>query len=173
MNGLKDALGDASADEGGRGGGGGEGDEDDMEFGGAWWHVGGIGSGHMPVHVAGAEFRPGAGLVVRFRGVPAVGTGTGADSSSSASASSQSHAATATAAAAAAAAFAASYSPAAVVPAVWVSSAVLKVEPPAAVEPPATAHASWYPEDVPLEVSVNGGVSYSTEVLQYRVEIPV
>jgi hypothetical protein len=117
----------------------------------------------MPVHVVGAEFRPGAGLVVRFGGVPAAGSG----ASTTSSAFSQSNAATAASAAAAAASAAeTAYSSVAVVPAVWVSSAVLKVEPPAA------AHASGY-RDVPLEVSVNGGVSYSTEVLQYREEIPV
>ena len=58
----------------------------------------------------------------------------------------------------------------AVVPAVWVSSAVLKVEPPSM-----SHHAASYLDrpTVPLEVSVNGGVSYSTEVLQFKVETPV
>jgi len=40
------------------------------------------------------------------------------------------------------------------------------------VEPPVTVH-TWNHVDVPLEVSVNGGVSYSTQALQYRLELPV
>jgi hypothetical protein len=108
----------------------------------------------MPLHIAGTNFRPGAGLVVRFGGAPARGTGSGAcntppDASSSTCSSSSSEQRTSVA----------------VVPAVFVSSAVL------AVEPPATAHPEY--QDVPMQVSVNAGITFGVNVMYYREEIPI
>jgi hypothetical protein len=55
--GLNNALGDAFVD--GSSGGGDFGDEDEMDIGGAWWHVGGLGAGAMVgLHKLNSEVDP-------------------------------------------------------------------------------------------------------------------
>jgi hypothetical protein len=132
-------------------------DEKKMEPGCAWWHGDWSAASTLPIHILGQDFRQGAGMLVRFGGSPnSTPSSRQLSSSMLFAASALNHI----------------YNDAVniprhtvIVPAYFVSSALVKVEPPQSMQ--------LKPGGVPLAVTGNGGASFSTRILLYSHKFPL
>ena len=131
--------------------------EEKMDLGCAWWHGSGAGTAALPIHIVGQDFRRGAGMLVRFGGNPESAGASSRQSSSVAlfesSALDHMHRATINI-----------LTRMVMVPAHFVSSVIVKVEPPQSKQLKLGS--------VPLAVTGNGGASFSTRTLLYSQEFP-
>ena len=131
--------------------------EEKMDLGCAWWHGSGAGTAALPIHVVGQDFRRGAGMLVRFGGTPESAGASSRQFSSVAlfESSALDHMRRATINI---------LTRMVMVPAHFVSSVIVKVEPPQSKQLKLGS--------VPLAVTGNGGASFSTRTLLYSQEFP-
>ncbi|MDA9098809.1 hypothetical protein N9L76_07725, partial [bacterium] len=111
-------------------------DIDEMDLGGAWWHLDGdVGRHAAPLALSGKDFRNGPGLRVRFTFLETEASNE--ESSFQVS-----------------------------VPGFFVSSALLLVEPP-----PLPQRIGDDNSDVLLDVSIDGGNSWSKQAASFRIKV--